>query len=354
MRQQERIGHRPDFCISGILVDMDIRENVSLKKFNTLGVDSVARFFVEVIDVSQLQEVKEFAEEKNLGILVLGGGSNICFAEDVINKIVVKVNILGIEKEKDLVVVGAGEGWDTFVEKGIQLHIPYIENLSGIPGTVGASPIQNIGAYGVELEEILQYVEVYDQEEKRMRKISNAECQFGYRDSVFKKEEGKKYIVTNVAFRIDADAQVRIDYKDLQNYFEGTSPTKKQVREVVLSIRSGKFPDLKTYGTAGSFFKNPIISKKQFEEISTMYSTIPSYPVDEDHVKVPLAWILDNVCHLKGYKKGNVWLHDVQPLILVTNKQATAEEIFLFAEFIKQKVFDAIKIKIEKEVVFKK
>lgn len=334
---------------------MDIKENISLKSKNTLGVESIARYFVEVENVIDLQDAIAWAREKNIEILILGGGSNVCFVENEVKKLVIKVCIRGIEKGEGLVIVGAGEEWDSFVEKGIVYDIPNIENLSLIPGTVGAAPVQNIGAYGVEVKDMIEWVEVCDSNVGKVKKLITDECNFSYRDSIFKHQEGKGYVITRVAFKIKKDAPVSIEYKDLAEYFnENKAPSKEEVRKAVISIRAGKFPSLESSGTAGSFFKNPIITKKQFEEITTIYSSMPSYPAGEGKVKIPLAWVLDNVCGLRGYKDGNVWLHDKQPLVLVTNKKATAQDIKNFSEKIKQIVKEKINLDIEEEVRYVK
>lgn len=333
---------------------MNIEEYVSLKSKNTLGVDVVARFFAEVTTISDLISTLQFARAHNTEIFVLGGGSNICITEPVLNKLVIHINICGIERQGKEIVVGAGVLWDDFVQKGIAYNIPYIENLSGIPGTVGASPIQNIGAYGVEVKDMISWVEVFDRDTQEIKKLSNEECQFSYRDSLFKKKEGEKYIVTRVAFIASEENNVHIKYKDLAEYFKDTIPNKREVREAVLEIRAVKFPDLKESGTAGSFFKNPIITKVLYNKLCNTYPDTPSYPVDATHVKIPLAWILDKVCSLKGHKEENVWLHETQPLVLVTNKKATAKEIENFSENIKNIVFEKTNIYIENEVVFVK
>ena len=331
---------------------MKIEKDISLQKVNTLGVCTTASHFVVVSSVKELEQAISFANENNLKWLVIGEGSNICFEDNKIEKLVIKINIAGIEVLDDAVVVGAGEGWDSFVSQAIKFNVPYIENLSGIPGTVGASPIQNIGAYGVELKDIVRWVEIYDCNTNETKKLHKDDCQFSYRDSVFKKPEGRNYIVTSVAFKRTKDSDVCVSYKDLATYFNKYVPNKKEVRQAVLKIRSEKFPDLSIYGTAGSFFKNPIISMKKYKELQGKYSGLPSYDVSAGKKKIPLAWILDKVCNLKGHREGNVWLHEHQPLILVTDKNATGEEIKKFSEKIKKIVFEKTKIKIENEVVF--
>ena len=333
---------------------MNIQKKVSLKNLNTLGVESQADFFVCVESLGDLRQAIEFSKKKDLEILILGGGSNICFLEKQIKKLVIKINIKGFQKQKDVLIVGAGESWDSFVELAITEGVPFIENLSGIPGTVGASPIQNIGAYGVEVKDFIKWVEVYDLENGSIKKINNIDCRFSYRHSIFKEKQGQSYIIIGVAFKVLESDQVCIEYKDLVAYFANTKPSKEQVRQAVLEIRSKKFPNLEECGTAGSFFKNPIISNKKYLSLQKMFPDLSAYDISGNRKKIPLAWILDKVCNLKGYKEGNVWLHDKQPLILVTNKQASAQDIKEFSKKIKKIVFNKTKINIENEVVFKK
>jgi len=330
---------------------MKIERDISLQKMNTLGVRTTASHFVVVSNAKELEQAIAFSNENNLKWLIIGEGSNICFEDNKIKKLIIKINITGIEVSDDTVVAGAGENWDLFVSQAIKCGVPYIENLSGIPGTVGASPIQNIGAYGVELKDIVQWVEVYDCDINETKKLYKDDCRFSYRDSVFKKLEGREYIVTRVAFKITKDSDVCISYKDLANHFNFDVPNKEEVRQAVLKIRLKKFPDLSKYGTAGSFFKNPIVSIKRYKELKDKFPDLPSYDMSGDKKKISLAWILDKVCNSNGYREGNVWLHEDQPLVLVTNKSATGYEIKKFSDKIKRIVFSKTKIKIENEVV---
>ena len=337
-----------------LILHMKIKKDVSLHKMNTMGIRTTASHFVVVNNVKEIKQAVSFANSNDLEWLVVGEGSNICFEDNKIKKLIIKINITGVEVLEDAVVVGAGEDWDLFVSQAIKYSVPYIENLSGIPGTVGASPIQNIGAYGIELKDIIRWVEVYDCDVNETKKLGKDDCQFAYRDSIFKKPEGCKYIVTKVAFNRTKDPDVCLSYKDLEIYFSGRMPNKEEVRKAVLEIRSGKFPDISKYGTAGSFFKNPIVSIKEYKKLKDKFPSLPSYDISEDKRKIPLAWILDNVCDLKGYRDGNVWLHEYQPLVLVTNKSVTGKEIRKFSDKVKKIVFEKTGIEIENEVVSEK
>ena len=251
-----------------------------------------------------------------------------------------------------------------------------IENLSGIPGSVGAAPVQNIGAYGAEIKDTLEWVEVFDSESGEVRRIASADCGFEYRDSVFKSPENKKLIIIRVAFLLKRNGTPNLAYRDLKQIFNDQFSifneaereqkirelTPAEIRNAVLKIRSKKFPDIHTTGTAGSFFKNPIVSKEKFDALKHIYPALPGFPlshsghsgafVDSDRVKIPLAWILDNLCGLKGFRKGNVALFERQPIVVVNLGGASAEEVRAFTEEVARIVKDATGITVEYEVQF--
>ena len=402
-----------------------VREEVSLKELTTLKIGGKARFFCSASTEEELKQAFLFAEKKRLPIVVLGGGSNVLISDDTIEALVVKIEMQGVtwkeekssippfaakwgtppltKEESDspfskgstptggkdfvLVTAGAGESWDALVAKSVMRGLWGIENLSGIPGTVGAAPIQNIGAYGTEVKEVIEWVEVLDTKVGTVQKLSPTECLFEYRDSIFKQPKGKHFIVSRVALRLRKEGTPNLEYKDLKNYFtssfspslegeikEGVHPTsilpskegrKKptltEIREAVLAIRAGKFPDLNTHGTAGSFFKNPVISKEKFDELKKKYPDLPGFPCTRfdlgsrtrsNLVKVSLAWILDKICNLEGYRKGNVALFERQPIVLVQNGAASSEEIHAFAKEVIRQVQEKTGIEVEWEVAF--
>lgn len=339
---------------------ISIQENVSLRNLTTLRIGGVARYFVSVAAVPELREAVFFAREKRLPCIVLGGGSNMLLSDGAIGAVVIQNNLAGRlwqdEGDGATVIAAAGENWDGLCLEAAERGLWGIENLSGIPGTVGAAPVQNIGAYGRELKDILEWAEVLDAKTGETRKLSNAECRFGYRDSVFKKPAGKDCIVTRVALRLQKRGVPFLEYEDLKKYFAGkNSPSLSEVRQAVLEIRSRKFPDLKACGTAGSFFKNPIISEERFAALKKNYPELPGFPIEggaSASVKVSLAWILDNICGLKGYRKGNVALFERQPLVLVQNGAASAGEVEAFAEEIAERVKAATGITLEWEVQY--
>lgn len=324
-----------------------------------MKIGGIARYFCSVDTEQTLEAAFQFAREKKVPVVILGGGSNVLIGSGEINALVVRIALKGVEwrdeKETMLVVAGAGESWDGLVAEAVRRGLWGIENLSGIPGTVGAAPIQNIGAYGTEIKETIEWVEVFDTKTGKLRRLSNKECAFGYRDSLFKRPEGKSLVVTRVALCLKKNGVPNLEYKDLKAYFANDgNPSLDDIRSAILEIRSKKFPDLKKFGTAGSFFKNPIVSKEKFSELKKKFPDLPGFELrikDKGlRIKVPLAWILDNVCHFKGYKKGNVSLFSSQPIVLVQDGNASYFEIEAFAKEICDRVKVETGIDIEWEV----
>lgn len=335
---------------------MDVLENVPMSEHTTLRLGGMARFFVSVFSVSELRDAISFAKDNNLPVYVLGGGSNVLFTDDGWNGLVIHINILGREYEEDSkgdakVTVSAGEIWDQLVEETVSNGLWGMENLSRIPGTVGATPVQNIGAYGVEVKDIIDWVEVLNMDTGDLHILSVNECCFGYRDSVFKHNAGKKYIVTRVAFRLSTYPNPKLDYKDLREFFqERKDVSVREVRDAINKIRGEKFPNLTEVGTAGSFFKNPTISKTLHKELETwLDAPVPSYDFDSKNVKVPLAWILERI-GWKGKKEGHVGCWDKQPLLLVHYGGGNSKEFLDFVEKIMEDVKDKTNIKIIPEV----
>lgn len=338
---------------------MNMQENISLKEYTTFKIGGNAKYFCEVVSEEELIEAVEFAQNKNVPIFILGGGSNILVSDAGFSGLVIKMNLQGIsyEPEGNKVVVKAfaGVSWDGLVKDTVDHNLYGLENLSGIPGTVGASPVQNIGAYGSEVKDTIVTVRVFDYKDKKFRDLLNIECGFGYRNSIFKKPKWKHLIIVSVSFLLSKGKSINIDYKDIKNYFDIngiTEPSLFDVRQAVIEIRNGKFPDLRKIGTAGSFFKNPIITKDEHKILIQQYPLIPSFPTDDNKMKISLAWVLDKVCDLKGYTKGNVALFENQPLVLVNLSSASSREIKSFANEIKDIVFERTKVTIETEVEY--
>lgn len=334
-----------------------VQRNVPLKKFTTLKVGGPADYFFSIEKESDLENAFVFIKENNLPFLVIGGGSNMLVGDEGFSGAVLLMNMKGVEFKEDgekmFVTALAGEDWDNFVDVVVKRGLYGLENLSSIPGTVGAAPIQNIGAYGVEVSECIDSVSVFDTEKCTQKIFSNKECDFSYRNSLFKSSIGKKFIVTSVSFLLSKDGKLNTDYKDVNEYFALTKeiPTLASVRLAITNIRAKKMPDWKKVGTAGSFFKNPIVDKEVFKELRQKWPLIPGFEQKDGNFKIQIAWVLDNILHLKGYREGNVGLHEKQPLVLVNYGNANAKEIFSFAEKISDLVKKEIGIVLEKEVV---
>ncbi len=333
----------------------EIAIDVLLAPYTTFQIGGKAEYFAIAKSIPELQELVAWADAKQIPILVLGSGSNVLINDTGLSRLVIKLEQSGITYEKmdetTLVTVAAGVVFDDLVQETISRELWGLENLSHIPGTVGATPIQNVGAYGVDVSSLITLVTVLDIEKNSLQTFSNERCQFGYRHSIFKTDLGKKYIVVSVTFSLSSVKQPRLEYKDLRNYFvENSSPTLRELREAVIAIRSQKFPDWKAVGTAGSFFKNPIIRRDHFDTLLAAYPELPGYVLSDSEVKVPLGWILDKVCNLKGYRLGQVGTYEGQSLVIVNYGGATFNDVKNFADYISEKVFEATQIKIEWEV----
>lgn len=336
---------------------MQIREHVSLREYTTFKIGGLARFFAEVTSVDELKEAIKFAQEKNLLFFILGGGSNVLIHDEGFSGLVIHIANTGMEWEEFddhvVVTIGAGEKWDNFVATAVAKNYSGCENLSSIPGTVGASVVQNIGAYGVEAGELICSVEAYDVKNDILRTLTNEECAFGYRDSIFKTH--KNLIVTQVQFRLEKDYKPKQSYKDIALYIgERRVPTLSlsEMREAVILIRAKKFPELGEYGTAGSFFKNPIVNKVVGEEFLSKYPDAPHYFVSENTMKLSAAWIIDHVLSMKGVRVGDVGTWNAQALVVVNYDKATSDEVKKFVQKIADAAFEKIKITLESEVVW--
>lgn len=331
-------------------------EKVPLSGLSTFKAGGDARYLFRVGSILELQEALAFAKEKSLPLFILGGGSNMLFKEEGFEGVVIKIEIKGIEvkEEGDMAFVraGAGEVWDPFVHRTIEQGYFGLENLSAIPGLVGAAPVQNIGAYGVEAKDLIFEVEVFDRDTFQTKTLSNAQCAFGYRDSIFKHPEGEGLIVLSVTFKLSKTPLPKLSYKDLSNYFEAkTDPTPLEVRNAVTLIRSKKFPDLTTHGTAGSFFKNVICEASLAEDLKAKYPDLPVYDMPHGEKKLSTAFIMDKICGLKNFREGNVGLYENQTLVVVNYGGATATEINNFIVKVKGIVKEKTGIELEEEVV---
>lgn len=335
-------------------MSIHIQQSVSLHNLTTLQVGGTAKYFTEVQTEDEVREAVAFAKQQQLPIKVLGGGSNVLVADGAIDGLVVHMCITGLshtqENDQILYKVKAGEVFDDVVAHAVEQGWWGLENLSHIPGSAGATPVQNVGAYGVEIQDIVTQVRVFDVQTETFLELTPEECQFGYRNSIFKQATGKDYIVTEVTFALSTTPQPHLLYKDLQETFSSDDVSVSDIRNAIIAIRSKKFPDWKKVGTAGSFFKNPIITKEHYDNLLQTYSELPGFKLENEMVKVPLGWILDKVLALKGAQVGSVGAYEQQALVLINHGDATAEEIETFANDVVARVFEKTKIKVEWEV----
>lgn len=335
---------------------MTIEENVPIGPHTTFGIGGPARFLIRVKNIEELKEALSFATQKQLRVFVLGGGSNVVIDDSGFDGLVIKIEIQGIEVAQStdgvvVVVTGAGESWDALVERTVQEGLWGIENLSGIPGTVGGAAAGNIGAYGQALSQTFTWADALHVHTGEIKRFTNAECAFGYRESLFSVHPGA-YVILRVAFTLRATPMPELSYKDLAERFKDEKqPSLQAIREAVLVIRHGKFPDLEVEGTAGSFFKNPIVSKEVAEELVATYPGLPIFAMPEtDGVKVPLAWLLDKVLALKGFAIGGARLFEKQPLVVAAKKGTPSSDVLELAQKVIEKVKENFSISIEPEV----
>jgi len=349
-----RRHHLAQSDILAILTTMNIQENISLSQYTTFKIGGPAKYFCQIKNEKELLEALDFAKNKSLPIFVIGGGSNLLVSDEGYKGLVLKIEMYGIAFSQNLVSASAGENWDNFVNETVERGYYGLENLSAIPGTVGASSVQNIGAYGVDVSQYIQSVRAYDIRKEQFVDIKNEECQFSYRDSVFKQQKGR-FIIVSVTFNLKTSGEVNIEYKDLKEYFEAKnlnrSPSLREVREAVIAIRESKLPDWQRWGTAGSFFKNPIIPIQKYVDLKQKYTDLPGFPeCDGAKIKVSLGWILDKICNAKGLSVGNAYVYEKQALVLVAKPGAKASEVIELSRRIQDMVKEKTGIAVEAEV----
>ena len=331
------------------------QKNISLKKYNTFGIDVIAEKFISVNSLAQLKEI--ISSHKD--IFVLSGGSNILLTQKII-KPVIHINFKGIElvenEEDDNVVfvkAQAGENWHEFVLWCLEKNFGGIENLSLIPGNVGTSPMQNIGAYGIEIKDVFHELEALEISSNNIKKFDKENCNFGYRESIFKNIDKNKFIISNVTFKLTKKKHtLNISYGAIQDELKKNNikaPSIKDVSNAVIAIRKSKLPDPKEIGNSGSFFKNPVIETDQFNSLIQKYPGIPNYLISEDLVKIPAGWLIEQ-CGFKGKRFGNVGVHKNQALVLVNHGNATGLEIYELSRKILKAVLDKFDIDLDTEV----
>ena len=334
---------------------MEIQSNFSLKNYNTFGIEAKARQFVAVHTVAELKTILE--ENKDEQKFILGGGSNMLLTKDI-DALVIHIDLKGktiLKEDDDFVWVEsqAGETWHDFVLWTIDNNFGGLENMSLIPGNVGTTPVQNIGAYGTEIKDTFVSCEAINIATQEMKTFTNADCKFGYRESIFKNEVKDQYIITAVIYKLTKrNHKINISYGDITAELAKnniTVPTLKDVSNAVIAIRQSKLPDPKELGNSGSFFKNPILLKSDFEKIHQKFPEMKYYEVSETEVKVPAGWLIEQA-GFKGKRFGDAGIHKNQALVLVNYGNATGQEILAVSKDVQKTVFDTFGIQIEAEV----
>lgn len=336
---------------------MKIQENISLKPYTTFGIDQKAEFFCIASSLDELKEALTLSKQNEWAVFILGGGSNILLTSDI-KGLVIKLEIKGItlvqeEEDQLLVNVGAGELWHNFVQFSIAQEWAGLENLSLIPGTVGASPMQNIGAYGVEIKDVFDSLQAMHRETLEMHSFDADACQFGYRESVFKQTLKDQYVITSVRFRLNKTPNYHLEYGAIREVLAANGINQLSIRAIsdaVIQIRQSKLPDPKEIGNAGSFFKNPTISTTQFETLKSDFPSIPGYPSTEG-VKVAAGWLIEQA-GWKGKRVGDVGVHAKQALVLVNYGGGTGKEIKALSQQIQADVAEKFGIDLQAEVNF--
>jgi UDP-N-acetylmuramate dehydrogenase len=334
---------------------MQIQNNFSLKKYNTFGIEAKAKQFVAVHSVEELKQI--LATHKTEAKFILGGGSNMLLTQDI-NALVIHIDLKGkkiIKEDNDYVWVEsqAGEVWHEFVLWSIDHNLGGLENMSLIPGNVGTTPVQNIGAYGTEIKDTFVSCNTVDIATQELVTFTKAECKFGYRESIFKQEAKDKYVITSVVFKLTKrNHKINTAYGDITKELEKNNivtPNLKEVSNAVIAIRKSKLPDPKELGNSGSFFKNPIIPKELYEKVHAQFPEMPHYVVSETEVKVPAGWLIEQA-GFKGKRFGDAGIHKNQALVLVNYGNATGQEIFAVSKDIQATVLNKFGIAIEAEV----
>lgn len=334
---------------------MKIERNKSLKEYNTFGIDVLASEFATINSEKELIQI--LSEQHKKKIFILSGGSNMLLTRNI-NDVVLHISIKGITTSAPsnntiLVSANAGESWHDFVLFCIKNNYGGLENLSLIPGYVGSAPIQNIGAYGVELKDSFVNCEAIHIRTGEKRFFSKTDCKFGYRNSIFKKEIKGEYIITKVTFSLTTkDHALNTNYGAIENALVAkdiTNPTIKDVSEAVIEIRKSKLPDPEKTGNSGSFFKNPVVSMEVFSKIQKTFPDIPSYTLDENNIKIPAGWLIEQ-CDFKGKRWGDAGVHEKQALVLVNYNNATGKEILELSQKIQKEVKQRFGIELENEV----
>ncbi len=335
---------------------LEIRKNINLKTFNTFGIEVYCDFFVEINSISEFQDLLQTEIYQSNQKLIIGGGSNLLFTKNF-NGLVIKNNLRGISiqsenNEEVIVKVAAGENWHEFVMWCINHNFSGLENLSLIPGCVGASPMQNIGAYGVEIKDVFEELEAYSMTTGAKKIFSNKDCEFGYRESVFKNKFKNYFFIGSVSFKLKMHATVNTSYGAINAELEAMqikNPTIKDVAKAVIQIRESKLPNPKETGNAGSFFKNPEVSATKFKELKTQFEGIVAYSLPNGNYKLAAGWLIEQ-CGLKGYEMEGAAVHLKQALVIINKNNCTGSAVYNLSTHVLQQVSQKFGVNLEREV----
>lgn len=332
-----------------------MQSNVNLKPFNTMGVEATARVMTTAEDVESLKNAIAFAKAENLPIFILGEGANLLIATRMLNRVVIKMAIKGFEVVGEstthtFIEVGAGDNWHETVRKTITQGWAGLENLALIPSSVGASVVQNIGAYGSEVSQFVKEVLVYDPATDETMTLKHNECDFSYRHSIFKTHKAKDWIVLSVTFALPKEWQPNLSYKELAKRFENVTPTAFEIFDAVVDIRSKRLPDPKDLGSAGSFFKNPMVTREVFSKLLDEFPSIVHYPMGNGMEKLAAGWLIDQA-GFRGKREGDAGTYEKQALVLVNHGDATGQELWLYSQRIERGVYAQFGVHLEPEPV---
>ena len=325
--------------------------NYSLKEHNTFGIEARCSRFLEYSTVDEAKVVAAILRETGDPYIIIGGGSNLLLTRDF-EGIVVHSALMGVDIDGCRMTCGSGMEWDRVVALAVEQGLYGAENLSLIPGDVGASAVQNIGAYGVEAKDLIVEVEAIEIATGLLRTFSNADCQYGYRDSRFKHDWKNQFLMTHVTYALQSTFEPKLDYGNIRAELERkgiSNPTAAQLRTVIIEIRNAKLPDPKVMGNAGSFFMNPVVSREKYESLAAQYEGMPHYTIDSNHEKIPAGWMIEQ-CGWKGRSLGRAGVHDKQALVLVNRGGATGAEVVTLCETIRKDVREKFGIDIHPEV----
>jgi UDP-N-acetylmuramate dehydrogenase len=346
---------------------MQKSENVPIKEYTTMGIGGEVAHLVRIKTKEEIPEAVAFAKEKNMPFVVLGEGSNSVFRDATLNAVVLKIEIPGFEivKENDdstEIKIGAGENWDKVVERAVEMDLSGIEAMSAIPGTTGATPFQNVGAYGQEIKNVIEEVEVYDVQNSSFAFLSNEECKFDYRDSIFRSSEKGRYIITSIILKLSKFPPTMPHYPGVRKYFESTSPqpspsqereqpTLREIRQAIIEIRANKLPDPKLIKNNGSFFKNPIVENAVAEKLKEQFPNITIFPAGESMSKIPAGWLIEQA-GLKGKDFGEMKVYENNALVLVNKGNATFQDLENAKDEIIKTVQNKFGVTLEPEPIF--